>query len=217
LEDCERKIETLVSNHGTHWDAINRLVSEATGDGIIDDPAVKYDLLGRLPRTGLRQSMVSEALKAGHSLRIFGTKGWLGWPELAPYYGGFLEEPADLARVYTSTRINLHEGVGMHFRSMDCLAAGSLLFYCTRRKSTDPQGPWNWRQPTGSMSDYQPPLLPGQHYVEYYPGELAEKSRYYLAHPEQIEKIRQSARQAILEGHTWRHRALKIARDLERL
>ena len=105
----------------------------------------------------------------------------------------------------------------MHFRSMDCLAAGSMLFYCTRRKSTDVQGPWNWRQPSGNMSDYQPLLLPGEHYVEYYPGELAEKSRYYLAHPEQIQKIRGNAREAILAGHTWRHRALKIARDLQQL
>jgi hypothetical protein len=217
LAEVERDILTQFPDHGTYWDEINRLVSAATGDGIAPDPAVKYDLLGRLPRTGLRPSMVSEALGAGHSLRIFGTKGWTAWPELAPHYRGFLDEPADLARVYTSSRINLHEGVGMHFRSMDCLAAGSLLFYCTRRKSTDPQGPWNWRRPSGNMSDYQPPLLPGEHYVEYYPGELAEKSRYYLAHPEQIEKLRHNARQAILEGHTWRHRALKIAADLEKL
>lgn len=217
LEEVERNFLTQVANHGTHWDAVNRLVGEATGEGIVDDPAIKYDLLGRLPRTGLRQSMVTEALEAGHSLRIFGTKGWTAWPALAPHYRGFLDEPAELARVYATSRINLHEGVGMHFRSMDCLATGSLLFYCTRRKSTDEQGPWNWRQPSGNMSDYQPPLVPDEHYVEYYPGEFAEKARYYLAHPAQLERVRANAHAAILEGHTWRHRAQKIARDLARL
>ena len=161
--------------------------------------------------------MVSEALDAGHSLRIFGTKGWTAWPELAPHYRGFLDEPADLARVYASSRINLHEGVGMHFRSLDCLSTGSLLFYCTRRKTTDPQGGWNWRQPTARMSDHERPLVAAEHYVEYYPGEFAEKARYYLAQPALIEKIRSNARAAILEEHTWRHRALKVAADLKKL
>jgi hypothetical protein len=217
LEEVERNAATQDATHDHHWEAVNRLVSAATGDGIVDDPTIKYDLLGRLPRTGLRQSMVSEALGAGHSLRIFGTKGWAAWPELAPHYRGFLDDPAELARVYASSRINLHEGVGMHFRSLDCLATGSLLFYCTRRKSTDPQGAWNWRRPSAKMSDHARPLLAGEHYVEYYPGELAEKSRYYLAHPAQIEKIRSNARAAILEEHTWRHRALKVAADLKKL
>lgn len=41
LEEVERNIETQFADHGTLWDAINRLVSDATGDGIVDDPAVK--------------------------------------------------------------------------------------------------------------------------------------------------------------------------------
>jgi hypothetical protein len=217
LAEVERNVLTQFADHGTYWDAINRLVSEATGDGIVDDQTIKYDLLGRLPRTGLRQTMVTEALDAGHSLRIFGTKGWAAWPQLAPHYRGFLDEPAELARVYASSHINLHEGVGLHFRSLDCLSTGSLLFYCTRRKSTDPLGGWNWRHPSAKMSDHERPLLAGEHYVEYYPGEFADKARYYLAHPAQIEKIRNNARAAILAEHTWRHRALKIAADLKKL
>ena len=55
------------------------------------------------------------------------------------------------------------------------------------------------------------------HYVEYYPGEFAEKARFYLAHPALAEKLRQNARSIIAEHHTWRHRALKFARDLEAL
>jgi hypothetical protein len=217
LANSQSSILTEIASHGTHWEAVNRLVSAATGDGIVDDPTIKYDLLGRLLRTGLRQSMVTEALSAGHSLRIFGTKGWAAWPELAPHYRGFLDEPAELARVYASSRINLHEGEGMHFRSLDCLATGGLLFYCTRRKSMDPHGGWNWRQPTTPMSDHERPLVAGEHYVEYYPGEFADKARYYLAHPALIEKIRHDARAAILAEHTWRHRALKIAADLKKL
>jgi hypothetical protein len=217
IAEVETDLLTEVANHGTRWAAINGLVTAATGDGIVDDPTIKYDLLGRLPRTGLRQSMVSEALRAGHSLRIFGTKGWAAWPELAPHYRGFLDDPAELARAYSSSRINLHEGEGMHFRSLDCLATGSVLFYCTRRKSTDAQGGWNWRQPTVKMSDHQRPLRAGEHYVEYYPGEFADKARYYLAHPALIEKLRHDARAAVLQEHTWRHRALKVAADLKKL
>jgi hypothetical protein len=204
-------------SHTTHWDEINRIVRSATGDDIVDDPTVRYDLLGRLPRTGLRQSMVTEVLEAGRSLRIFGTKGWAAWPKLAPHYRGFLEDPAALSSVYSSSRINLHEGEGMHFRALDCLSAGGLLFYCTRKKSTDKKGGWNFTPLGARVNDTTKPLRAGEHYVEYYPGEFAEKARFYLAHPALAEKLRQNARSIIAEHHTWRHRALKVARDLEAL
>ena len=203
------------ADHGSHWQEVNRLVRAATGDDVVDDAAVRYDLLGRLPRTGLRQSMVSEVLSAGHSLRIFGTKGWAAWPQLAPHYRGFLDSPADLSHAYSSSRINLHEGEGMHFRSLDCLAAGGLLFYCTPKKSTDARGGWNWAPPGTKLNYRSPPLVAGQHYVEYYPGELAEKARYYLERPALCERIRHDARELICEHHTWRHRALKVKADLE--
>lgn len=205
------------ANHTSHWDEVNRIVRAATGDDIIDDPTVRYDLLGRLPRTGLRQSMVTEALNAGTSLRIFGTKGWAAWPKLAPHYRGFLEDPAALSSVYASSRINLHEGEGMHFRSLDCLGSGGLLFYCTNKKSTDKRGGWNWAPPGARVNDTMKPLVAGEHYVEYYPGEFAEKARFYLDHPALAEKLRQNARSIIAEHHTWRHRAQKIAQDLEAL
>jgi Glycosyl transferases group 1 len=202
-------------SHATHWQEVNRLVTAATGDAIVDDAAVRYDLLGRLPRTGLRQTMVSEVLRAGHSLRIYGTKGWTAWPELAPHYRGFLESPAELASAYASSRINLHEGEGMHFRSLDCLSAGGLLFYCTQKKSSDPRGGWSF-VPTGTqLGERSRPLVAGEHYVEYYPGELAEKARYYLAHPALCEKIRERARALVTGHHTWRDRALKVAADLQ--
>jgi hypothetical protein len=203
------------ADHGSYWQEVNRLVRVATGDDIVDDPAVRYDLLGRLPRTGLRQSMVSEVLSAGCSLRIFGTKSWTAWPDLAPHYRGFLDSPAELAQAYSSSRINLHEGEGMHFRSLDCLAAGGLLFYCTTKKSTDARGGWGWAPPGTRLHHPSPPLIAGEHYVEYYPGELAEKARFYLARPALCEKLRHNARSLICQHHTWRHRALKVKADLE--
>ncbi len=204
-------------NHDTCWAEVTRIVHAATGDGIADDATVRYDLLGRLPRTGLRPSMVSEVRKAKNSLRIYGTKGWAAWPELAPHYQGFLESPAELSRAYASSRINLHEGEGMHFRSMDCLSAGGLLFYCTRKKSTDKQGGWNYCPPGARVNDRTSPVVAGTHYIEYYPGEFAEKARYYLARPSLCETVRQNARDLVSQHHTWRHRALKLAEDLRAL
>lgn len=221
LRATERRLNTVlepeVVNHETLWADVNRLVEAATGDGIVDDPVIKYDLLGRLPRTGLRPAMVSEALGAGYSLRIYGTQGWSAWPEFAPHYRGFLEQPADLAEAFESSRMNLHEGEGMHFRSLDCLASGGLLFFCTPRKSTDLRGGWNYCLDDTKLSLPSGPLTPGQHFVEYYPGELAEKARYYLTHPAETQALRQRARATICEHHTWRHRALKVARDLASL
>jgi len=218
LGATEHRLNTLLEpprvTHETHWAEANRIVEAATGGRLVDDPVIKYDILGRLPRTGLRPNMVNEALRAGHSLRIYGTPGWSAWPEFAPHYRGFLEQPADMAEAYESSRMNLHEGEGMHFRSLDCLASGGLLLYCTKRKSTDLRGGWSFCPSGTNVYQPGPPLAPGQHFVEYYPGELAEKARYYLEHPAEAAALRQRARSAICEHHTWRHRALKVARDL---
>jgi hypothetical protein len=211
------RLDVEAVNHGTLWAEVNRRVELATGAGIVDDAVIKYDILGRLPRTGLRPAMVGEALAAGYSLRIYGTKGWSAWPEFAPHYRGFLEAPSELASAYESSRMNLHEGEGMHFRSLDCLASGGLLLYCTPRKAADLRGGWNYWPPGAKVTLAGAPLLPGEHFVEYYPGELAEKARYYLAHPTETAAVRERARMAICEYHTWRHRALKVARDLEAL
>jgi len=219
LAVIQRRLNTLVDvesiNHGTLWSEANRIVEVATGDGIVDDPVIKYDLLGRLPRTGLRPAMVREALSAGFSTRIYGTKGWSAWPEFAPHYQGFLAEPSELAKTYESSRMNLHEGEGMHFRSLDCLASGGLLFYCTPRKGRDLRGGWNYCPPGAKLALPSGLLSAGEHFVEYYPGELAEVARYYADHPAECDALRERARAAICEHHTWRHRALKIARDLE--
>jgi glycosyltransferase involved in cell wall biosynthesis len=53
--------------------------------------------------------------------------------------------------------------------------------------------------------------------VEYYPGELAEKARFYLARPALCEKLRHNARALICQHHTWRHRALQVKADLQSL
>lgn len=218
LTVTERRLNTQPGpedvNHGTLWAEVNRIVSAATGDVIVDDPVIKYDLLGRLPRTGLRPAMVREALDAGYSTRIYGTRGWSAWPEFAPHYRGFLEQPLELSRAYESSRMNLHEGEGMHFRSLDCLASGGVLFYCTPRKSTDRRGGWSYCPPGAKLELPSGLPAPGQHFVEYYPGELAEKARYYAAHPRECDALRERARTTICEHHTWRHRALKVARDL---
>lgn len=221
LNATERRLNhplnTEAVNHDTLWADVNRLVEARTGAGVVDDPVIKYDLLGRLPRTGLRPAMVSEALNAGYSLRIYGTQGWAAWPEFAPHYRGFLEQPADLADAYESSRLNLHEGEGMHFRSLDCLAAGGALFYCTPRKSNDHRGGWHFRPDDTQLSMPRGLPTPGEHFVEYYPGELAEKARYYLARPAEMAALRERARATVCQHHTWRHRALKVARDLDAL
>ena len=46
--------------------------------------------------------------------------------------------------------------------------------------------------------------------------ELVDLSRYYLAHPEERERIRRAGHERALQSHTWRHRFERLFADLER-
>jgi hypothetical protein len=201
-------------DHARYWRFANNLARERTGQPLVDDPVVAYDLLGRVPRMGIRQAMLAEARELTDSLRIWGTDSWQQWPEFAPFYQGLLEAPEDLRQAYAGSRINLHEGVGMHFRALDCLASGGLLFYATETKSGERRGGWGWPLDLWGYGEIDSVPRAGRHYVEYYPGELAELGRFYLDHPDQADRIRAAAHEEVAQHHTWFHRARKVARDL---
>ncbi|HBQ38047.1 MAG: hypothetical protein A2Z92_01930 [Omnitrophica WOR_2 bacterium GWA2_63_20] len=66
------------------------------------------------------------------------------------------------------------------------------------------------------LSDYMPSLEPLKPYVVFTTGggDLREKLRYYLTHPEERKAKTQGARAWVLQGHTNAHRARELAKAI---
>lgn len=169
------------------------------------EPCVQYDLGCRaILRMAFRQEMLDLAVASGASMRFFGTGGWNVWPRYQPYYQAALTEPVDVRAVYQSSRINLHEGVGVHFRSLDCMASGGLLFYMFRPEDAL----------FGGIETF---FTDGKHYVAVDKNNFLQKTAFYLAHPEECRQICDQAGQEVRRKHTWEHRIQKIVDDLNSL
>lgn len=202
-EELERW-DTTGWSLGDFWDRTMEMLTGMTGEPLELEPSVQYDLALRLHRIARRRKMVDcvLAMSPTPSLEFYGTEGWRHWPEYAPYYRGYLEDPAALRRLYRCSRINLHGGVpGVHFRSLECLASGGVLFFL---ETPEDDGP------CGIDTMFQP----GEHYVSYNPENFAEKAARILENPDLGRRIGAAAAHAVHQNHTWRHWAEKIHNDL---
>lgn len=169
------------------------------------EPCVHYDLGGRaILRMAFRQEMLDLAVASGASTRFFGTGGWNAWPQYQPYYQAAVIDPADVRAVYQSSRIILHEGIGVHFRSLDCMASGGLLFYMFRPDDAV----------FGGIETF---FTNGKHYIAVDKNDFFKKADFYLAHPEERKQICDQASQEVMRKHTWEHRIQKIVDDLNSL
>jgi hypothetical protein len=155
-----------------------------------------------LPRTIERKKLLEAVLTVSASLEIYGPPPWRRWPQFAPYYKGFVDDPRDLDTVFQNTRINLHNsGLSMHFRVLDCLAAGGFLMVSETSRDFDPGGIRNY-------------LEPARHYASYAIDEAAAVAAHYLDDPQARMRIAAEGRRAVLASHTWAHRAAQILQDL---
>jgi hypothetical protein len=154
-----------------------------------------------LVRTLERKKILEAVLTVGGTLEIFGPATWEKWPQFAPHYRGFLADPRRLDAIYQTTRVNLHNsGLTMHFRVMDCLAAGGFMLIN--------ETPWDFLP--GGIRKY---LEPSRHYGAYCIDDVAATAAHFLADGAAREKISAEGRRAVLAEHTWRHRAAQVLRD----
>ncbi|HIJ84153.1 MAG TPA: glycosyltransferase family 1 protein [Magnetococcales bacterium] len=151
-----------------------------------------------------RDKLLQLALAQNDTPVFYGTGGWGAWPQYAPFFKGPLENPADVCRLYQNSRLALHEGVGIHFRSMDCMSSGGVLFYLA---SPDDD------QPGGINHLFEP----GVHFISVTADSFADQYREAMNHPDQRKKIAEQAAREIRAYHTWEHRAAKIMADLNRI
>ncbi len=165
----------------------------------------RFDL--DLPRLPDRERLVDAALPFG-GLELFGPATWLTWPKYRPYYRHMLNWRTDLADVYRSSIVNLHNGLETisQPRGMEIMASGGLLF--THSPINTPDDPDFAR------------LIPGVHYVEF-PESAPEHAsillEHYIHHPEEARRIGLAAAEELHARHLWRHRLQRILNDLAAL
>ncbi len=174
---------------------------ERCGHTLMADGALRYDLTCRLIRHINRCDLTDAVLDAGATVALFGPDNWTRWPRYAPHYRGWLAGAAAMRRVYATSRVNLHEGTGIHFRQMDAMCSGGLL--CFRETPND-----------GAEGGIARLFTPNVHYVPFSLDNLGPRLHEVLGDPTRAQTMRAAAAEAIRSGHTWRHRAQTVLADL---
>jgi len=149
-----------------------------------------------------RRKVLEAVLGVSHSLDIYGPPTWKQWAQFAGHYRGHVTDPRELDRVFQTTRVNLHNGIlTMHFRVLDCLAAGAFIMVNDTPLDHLPGG-------------IRTQLEPGRHYGSYQINNAAAAAKSYLADKEARQRIAAEGRREMLAAHTWAHRAAQVLRDL---
>jgi len=185
----------------TYLNSVYELIEERYAQKIeIQDQQLRYDLGCRMVRLRNRHQLISPVLESSDSLRIYGSKNWKDWEQYRPHYHHFVDHPQELKQIYQSTKLNLHEGVGPHFRVFDAMSAGGLIF--AKRTPDD--------HTEGGMLEIFEPFV---HYVPFLENDFAELADKYLGDDTARQKIVTTAAEHVRAHHTWAHRAEKIIRD----
>jgi len=166
----------------------------------ISDQTLCYDIAMRTYRILNRSTLINIALKYSKSLNLYGPNNWKKWPQYRSYYKYFVHDSNEIRRIYQRSKINLHEGLDLNFRTFDCMASGGVLCFMHRNKD----------KPFGSMYTY---FEPNEHYIPLYDDNY-EALDYWIANKKLREKIAVNVSQLVKEQHSWKVRTKKIMDDL---
>ncbi|MCR4303663.1 MAG: glycosyltransferase [Gallionella sp.] len=157
------------------------------------------------PRLLDRKALVNSILQVSHSLELYGP-GWNMHPEFSPYAKGTVDTQDGLLDIYRRSRINLANnthGLGLHSRTLECMAAGGFIF--THASPHD-------NKPGGMLTSFEP----GVHYGVFTPENLQEEAHRWLADDAGRKRAGQLAAAIVRERHCWHHRARQILDDLRK-
>lgn len=94
---------------------------------IAEDSKLLYDIGCRIVRVHNRRRLIEWARRSGYKLRVAGPEKWKDVVDERIEYIGFIESTEAMANNYRQSLATLHEGVGMHFRSLESMACGGLV------------------------------------------------------------------------------------------
>lgn len=198
--------------HDSCAEVINGIVMQLLGNAYGLSQEVYYDFLVRVKRMNNRTGLINYALRHTQSLAIYGSENWRLWPEFKQFYKHYVDDPFEINRIHQSAKINLHDGVGFHFRAIDCMASGGLLMWYI-------EGDYDDYQPgevvyTRGLADF---FQAQSHYYEFkwlnfeevY--QLAKEVNYWGS------KAQKEVLKIIAEHHTWDSRAKQVIADIAML
>ncbi len=139
------------------------------------------------------------------SLELYGP-GWEEHEQFSPYFKGVLNTADELGAAFRRSRINLANnthGLGLHSRTLDCMAAGGFIF--THQSPND-------NRPGGMLTAFEP----GVHYGAFTPDTFGDESRRWLRDGPRRRRAGARAAAVVREKHRWEHRAQQIVNDLAR-
>ncbi|WP_027148040.1 hypothetical protein [Methylobacter tundripaludum] len=206
-------------NHESCVQIINDMLER-----LIDHPLeiardMYYDLLIRTKRMSNRTELLDFALGKSESIAIFGSPNWLEWPKYERFYRKFIDNDAEMNFIHQRSRINLHDGVGFHFRAIDCMASGGLLFWYNDNDG-DRYNTYQWKNPLNKY--YAPEGLHSffQKQFNYFEfkwldfDDVYEKAKQlnYWGGKAQLDTL-----ENIKAHHTWECRAQSIMKDIDAL
>ena len=164
----------------------------------LDDTVSNYmDFACReLPRFIDRYVMIYRSKNVTENLAIYG-QNWDLYPEFQPYHKGLISQnKANL--VFQNSKINLHNnnhGIGLHSRSLNCMAAGGfLLTHTSDRDFLD----------GGMKSVFEPGIHYGTFSLESYEDDI----HYWLENGEKRQQIIKNVQKYVMNELTW----LKLAK-----
>jgi len=189
-----------------------RLVRFLAGESAFFQQSVKSPLTGAIsyfsqsyPRILDREMLVKAAAGVSPSLELYGP-GLKMHDFAAPYFRGVIDTQHELLDVYTRTRINLSNnthGLGLHSRTLECMATGNFLFMHESPHDT---------KAGGMLTAFEP----GVHFGSYTPENFVEQSARWLNDDKERVHVGIRAQAAVRERHCWHHRAQQIVDDLNR-
>ena len=157
------------------------------------------------PRLMDREALINGILQVSNSLELYGP-GWDTHPAFNQYTKGVINTQEGLLDVYRRSRINLANnthGLGLHSRTLECMAVGGFIF--THESPHD-------NKPGGMLTSFEP----GVHYGVFTPENLHEEAHRWLADEAGRRRVGQQAAAIVRERHCWRHRAQQILDDLRK-
>lgn len=157
------------------------------------------------PRLLDRVTLIDAVRTVSESIELYGPH-WDAHPRFVKYYRGILESQAELYDVYRRAEITLANnthGLGLHSRTLECMAVGG--FVLTHRSDAD-------HRPGGIKTSFEP----GVHYGEFTPENLTDQAARWLRDAPARRRAGAKAERIVHERHLWRHRAQQIVDDLNR-
>ncbi|MGE5470065.1 MAG: glycosyltransferase [Bacteroidota bacterium] len=157
-----------------------------------------------LPRIPERTQLIDTAIRLG-GLEIYGPATWLSWARYQPYYRRMLVWRSELAEIYRTTRINLHNGAfGMHSRVLECMACGGAI--AVNATDFDHKG-----------QDISANFEEGIHYIRYDFADVDTVLADYAADPQRLAAMGRAAAEVVTARHQWVNRIDTILADFASL